>query len=95
MSVDWMRALADAITVHFPKFVDEPYFAECFSEMVEERHAEESLSVTHVVLRARPELLPETLENARLMAEALDGIWVHLDRIVENACRRAEQVTRA
>jgi hypothetical protein len=31
MSVDWMRALADALSVHFPQFADEPYFAECFS----------------------------------------------------------------
>jgi hypothetical protein len=53
MSVDWMRALADALSVHFPQFADEPYFAECFSEMVEERHAEESLSVTQMVLLDR------------------------------------------
>jgi hypothetical protein len=31
MSVDWMRALADALSVHFPQFLHEPYFAECFS----------------------------------------------------------------
>jgi len=88
MSVDWMRALADALSVHFPQFADEPYFAECFSEMVEERHAEESLSVTGMVLKARPELLPETLEGAKIMAEALDGVWTHLDRIVQLAGRK-------
>src|SRR5712692_8567023 len=70
MSVDWMRALADALSVHFPQFVREPYFEECFSEMVEERHAEESLSVTKMVLKARPALLAETLSNAKIMAEA-------------------------
>ena len=75
MSVDWMRALADALSVHFPKFAEEPYFAECFSEMVEERHAEESLSVTQTVLKARPELLSESLEDAERMACALDGVW--------------------
>jgi hypothetical protein len=85
MSVDWMRALADALSVHFPQFADEPYFAECFSEMVEERHAEESLSVTEIVLRARPALLPATIEGARTMAQALDGVWTHLDRIVQIA----------
>jgi hypothetical protein len=85
MSVDWMRALADALSVHFPQLVHEPYFAECFTEMVEERHAEESLSVTQSVLTARPALVPETLTDAKIMAEAFDGVWVHLDRIVQNA----------
>src|ERR1700732_1193496 len=40
MSGDWMRASADAFSVHFPHFVREPYFEECFSEIVEDRHAE-------------------------------------------------------
>jgi hypothetical protein len=91
MSVDWMRALADAVAVHFPQFIQEPYFEECFSEMVEERHAEESLAVTQMVLRARPALLSETLSNAKLMAEALDGVWTHLDRVVQSASRRLLQ----
>ena len=82
-----MRALADSLSVHFPQFVHEPYFEECFSEMVEERHAEESLSVTQMVLRTRPALLPKTLSNAKIMAEALDGVWAHLDKIVQNASR--------
>ena len=90
MSVDWMRALADSLSVHFPQLSNEPYFSECFSEMVEERHAEESLAVTQTVLTARPVLLPQTLEDARIMAEALDGVWVHLNRIVESACRGAQ-----
>src|SRR5436190_15214138 len=89
MSVDWMRALADALSVHFPQFADEPYFAECFSEMVEERHAEESLSMTQMVLSARPQLLPATIADAKIMAEALDGVWTHLDRIVEIAREQA------
>jgi hypothetical protein len=91
MSVDWMRALADAVSVHFPQFMHEPYFAECFSEMVEERHAEESLAVTQSVLKARPELLAETIENAKIIAAALDGVWTHLDRIVQGAGRAPEQ----
>ena len=89
LSVDWMRALAGAISVHFPEFINEPYFQECFSQRVEERHADESLAVTQIVLKGRPELLPETLRDARIMAEALDGVWAHLDRIVRNARRRA------
>jgi pyrroloquinoline quinone (PQQ) biosynthesis protein C len=53
--------------------------------MVEERHAAEALEVTQIVLRARPELLDETLRDARIVAEALDGVWAHLDRIVRDA----------
>jgi hypothetical protein len=88
LSVDWMRALAQAISVHFPEFINEPYFQECFSQRVEERHADESLAVTQIVLKGRPELVPETLRDAKMMAEALDGVWAHLDRIVRNARRR-------
>lgn len=85
LSADWMRALADALSVHFPHFRHEPYFEECFSQHVEERHATEALEVTQIVLRDRPELLDETLRDARLIAEALDGVWAHLDRIVRDA----------
>jgi hypothetical protein len=91
MSVDWLRALADALSVHFPEFVHEPYFEECFSEMVEERHATESVSITQMVLKERPALLSETLRNAKIMAEALDGVWIHLNRIVQNATQTIQQ----
>jgi hypothetical protein len=93
MSVDWMRALAEALAVHFPAVRDESYFADCFAEMVEERHAAEALEVTEAVLAAHPMLLAETLRDAAIMAKALDGVWNHLDRIVERArtlaCRDA------
>lgn len=85
MSVDWMRALADALSVHFPHFKHEQYFEDCFSQRVEERHAAEAIEVTHMVLRARPELLHETMRDAKMIAEALDGVWTHLDRIVRSA----------
>jgi pyrroloquinoline quinone (PQQ) biosynthesis protein C len=85
LSADWMRALADALSVHFPHFRHEPYFEECFAQKVEERHAAEALEVTQTVLRARPELLDETFRDARAIAEALDGVWAHLDRIVRGA----------
>ncbi len=85
MSTDWMRALAEALSVHFPQFKDEPYFEDCFSNMVEERHAAEAIEVTQAVLRARPELLAPTLSDAKTIAEALDGVWIHLDRIVRRA----------
>ena len=90
MSVDWLRALADALSIHFPQFVREPYFNECFSEMVEERHAEESVSITQIVLKARPTLLHETINNAKIMAAALDGVWSDLDRIVQNARQKVQ-----
>jgi hypothetical protein len=63
--------------------------------MVEERHAEESLSVTQMVLSARPALLSATIEDAKIMAEALDGVWTHLDRIVEIARQKAAQGSSA
>jgi hypothetical protein len=85
MSDDWMRALADGLAVHFPGIVKEPYFNECFSHGVEERHAEESLAVTELVLRARPELMGETIRDAKMMAQALDGVWTRMDRIVLSA----------
>jgi pyrroloquinoline quinone (PQQ) biosynthesis protein C len=85
MSVDWMRALADALSVHFPHFRHEQYFEECSSQKVEERHAAEAIEVTQMVLRGRPELLHETLRDAKMIAEALDGVWTQLDRIVESA----------
>jgi hypothetical protein len=88
MSIDWMRALADALSVHFPHFAREPYFADCFSQMVEERHAQEALSVTQMVLRRRPELMAETLRNAKSIAVALDCVWTQLDRIIGGARAR-------
>ena len=41
-----------------------------------------------MVLQQRPELLDQTIRDARMMAEALDGVWNNLDRVVQNACRR-------
>src|SRR6266446_2408906 len=94
MSVDWMKALAEAFAVHFPQFVHEPYFEDCFSHHVEERHADESLAVTGMVLQQRPELLNETLRDAKMMAEALDGVWSNLDRIVQAARYRTGGLER-
>ena len=88
MSVDWMTALAESLSVHFPQIVNEPYFADCFSQHVEERHADEALEVTQTVMRRRPELLSETLLDAKMMAEALDGVWNNLDRVVRATRRR-------
>jgi hypothetical protein len=83
MSVDWMTALAQSLSVHFPQIAHEPYFADCVS-----RRAEEALQVTQMVIRKRPELLTETLLDAKMMAEALDGVWNNLDRVVQSVRRR-------
>ena len=88
MSDDWMRALADALATHFPHIADEPYFADCFAQGVEERHAQEAIAVTQAVLERRPELLDQTVEDANAMAAALDGIWVAMDDIVRAALGR-------
>jgi hypothetical protein len=88
LSVDWMRALAEALSVHFPQFKHEPYFEECFSRMVEERHATEALEVTQLILRARPELLADTFRDAKAIAEALDGVWTQLGRVVQRAAAK-------
>ncbi|HVC54251.1 MAG TPA: hypothetical protein VND87_19715 [Stellaceae bacterium] len=82
MSDDWMRALADALAAHHPKIREAAYFADCFDGHVEERHADESLEVTCMVLRARPYLIDDTLRDAKTIAEALDGVWGQLDRII-------------
>jgi hypothetical protein len=95
MSDDWMRALAKGFAVHFPNIVEEPYFADCFTQHVEERHASESLAVTEMVIKGRPELLSETLLDAKMMAEALDGVWNNLDRLVIAARRRLRQLSAA
>ncbi len=45
-----------------------------------------------MVLRQRPQLLSETLSDAKMMAEALDGVWSNMDRIVEAARRRPRRL---
>jgi hypothetical protein len=62
--------------------------------MVEERHAAEAVEVTQLILRARPELLAETLRDPETIAQALDGVWTRLDRIVQQAAATALQCKR-
>ena len=88
MSDDWMRALADGLAVHFPKITQEPYFADCFSQGVEERHAAEAIAVTQSVLERRPDLIAQTVGDAAAMADALEGVWIAMDQIVSAALRR-------
>src|SRR5262249_19292088 len=46
LSDDWMRAFADALSVHFPQVREEPYFADVFAHGVEERHGREAMAIT-------------------------------------------------
>jgi hypothetical protein len=39
LSVDWMRALGDALSVHFPQFISEPYFEDASSPSTWRRKA--------------------------------------------------------
>jgi len=65
LSPDWMHALAQALSVHVPQFKAEPYFAECFSQMVEEHYAAEAIEMTQIVLASRAELLATTMRDAK------------------------------
>ena len=93
MSDDWMRAFADGLAVHFPSIAQEPYFADCFDQGVEERHAEEAIAVTQMVLARRPDLFAETIEDAKAMAEALDGVWIAMDKLLTAAMARHEMAS--
>jgi len=46
------------------------------------------LIIILIIFGERPELLDETLRDARIIAEALDGVWAHLDRILRHAQAR-------
>jgi len=85
VSDDWMRTLADGLAVHHPAVREEAYFAECFQGHVEERHGQEALALTELVLSARPQLLEETLAGAREMAQSLDGLWSSLESVLAAA----------
>ena len=88
-----MRAFADGLAVHFPSIAQEPYFADCFDQGVEERHAEEAIAVTQMVLARRPDLFAETIEDAKAMAEALDGVWIAMDKLLTAAMARHEMAS--
>jgi pyrroloquinoline quinone (PQQ) biosynthesis protein C len=84
-SDNWMRALMDSLSACFPSIKEEPYFAECFDRGIEERHAQEALSLTSIVLNRSPELLENTIEGARLTAAGLDEFWAGLDNLLKAA----------
>jgi len=75
MSVDWMTALCDGLAAHWPGVRYEPYFHECFGAQVEERHAEESVEITSLVLKERPALRKKFVDDARIVGTLLNGVW--------------------
>jgi len=79
---DWMKALMNSLAGCFPSIKKEPYFADCFAQGIEERHARESLNLTGEVLLRSPELLMETIDGARMMAIGLDDFWSGLERLL-------------
>jgi len=82
---DWMRALMNSLSVHFPLIKEEPYFADCFDQGIEERHAREALDLTNTILLKSPELLETTIEDARLMAAEIDDFWSGLSFLLRNS----------
>lgn len=85
LSDNWLHAFADGLARHLPGLQDEAYFADCFLGDVEHRHGQESLAVTSLVLRERPELLDETVEGAWAMARGLNALWDALDAVLTPA----------
>ncbi len=80
---DWMRALMNALLNCFPFIKDEAYFADCFHQGVETRHAQEAIDLTSKILQTYPELLEQTIVDARLMATGLDEFWSGLDDLLQ------------
>lgn len=82
LSNDWMTHLCDALSVHFPQMRDEPYFAECAEQHVEERHGQEAFELAKAVVEHSPELLPGVVQDASDMANELDNLWTGLEQLL-------------
>ncbi|BDA75234.1 hypothetical protein CAL7716_094000 [Calothrix sp. PCC 7716] len=85
---DWMRAIMNSLTKCFPFIKEEAYFADCFNEGIETRHAHEALDLTSLVIRDNPELLNATIEGARIMANGLDMLWSGFDDLLQDYWQR-------
>ncbi len=81
---DWMQALMNALAHSFPLIKQEEYFAECFDQKVEERHAQEAKELTSMILDDSPKLLLPTIEGARIMASELDRFWSGLENLLQD-----------
>ncbi|QIR38060.1 hypothetical protein HCG51_16005 [Tolypothrix sp. PCC 7910] len=79
---DWMEALMNALSHCFPFIQQEQYFAECFDQGVEERHAQEAKELTTMILDNSPKLLEPTIAGAKMMATELDKFWSGLEDLL-------------
>ncbi|MBO3459140.1 hypothetical protein [Aetokthonos hydrillicola] len=79
---DWMRALMNSLSNCFPSITEEPYFADCLDQGIEQRHAQEALDLTGEVLVSSPDLLEQTIEDAHKMAVELDKFWSGLQNLL-------------
>ncbi|BAY13562.1 hypothetical protein [Calothrix sp. NIES-2098] len=80
---DWMQALMNSLANCFPFIQQEQYFAECFEQGVEERHAEEAKELTNIILHNSPRLLEPTIAGAKMMAIELDKFWSGLEELLQ------------
>jgi len=78
---NWMRALMESLSGQFPFIMDEPYFSDCLQQGVEERHAQEALSLTKDMLSEKPYRLKDTIDGACTMAEGLTCFWDSLHEL--------------
>ena len=78
-SENWLKAFCDSLSVHFSGVSKEPYFYDCFSEGVEERHGDEALDITLELIRRENTLTSSILAHADEMAQAFSLLWDGLD----------------
>ena len=79
---NWIGALLNGLTPHFPRVGETAYFTENYFNGIELNHAKEAMEMTLLVLDRRPALLEETLAGAERMAEGLDALWSGLQAIL-------------
>jgi hypothetical protein len=79
---DWIGALLQSLTPHFPGIGATDYFRENYTSCLEEKHAQHSLDTTLRVITRRPELLEETIDGARKMGQGLNNLWTNLESLL-------------
>ncbi len=82
LSSDWMSSLASSLSAGFPSVTKEPYFHDCFSMGIEDRHGEQALELAQKVVAERPELLHIFIQDAEEMAQHLSLLWLELKTIL-------------
>lgn len=72
---NWIGALNNSLSSHFPEISNTDYFIHNYSNEIEVKHAFESLNITCALLAQRPTLLKETLVGAKEMGDFLNILW--------------------